>query len=461
MGSFPFHDTQAARYMEIHELFNKINNSELFVPLHFIKNVEALAPTFRALKNSQILPYFDDSVPNTESIFAEEKLFPFLPKCDTFSINQRNIPRQYLMLFSEIDNAALIHLTITKFIELVDKLDGRVCFEDFVCDDREGYNVDDGEPKKEYKFTVRIFVLNEWYEAFMNKYTLCDLFVTPVPIAQGFQTTWRGRSSYYASEIVPGFLFLGDYLNGSDANQLTALSITHLVDVTGHETSRAVCASLGIEYLAVNIWDMDEVDIRAHFPPVLAFLSTAETTALQEDKPSPRVLVHCRAGWSRSTTFVLAYLLHSRRQNSLAAALRHTIQQRPMICPNDGFRRQLCAYEEELLGVRSVADEHAALAVLRKHGVLWTDQNGTQETDFDRIPICAFKKVMTAVEYDVLAGEGQQQAGDQGPAKPKKVFLKRGQGKKSVVAGKGGTSTSTATVEVSPLIASEEGANQN
>jgi len=49
-----------------------------------------------------------------------------------------------------------------------------------------------------------------------------------------------------------------------------------------------------------------------------------------------KVLVHCMAGMSRSTTVVLAFLI-AHEKWSLKRAYHHSLCRRPMIFPNDGF----------------------------------------------------------------------------------------------------------------------------
>jgi len=60
-----------------------------------------------------------------------------------------------------------------------------------------------------------------------------------------------------------------------------------------------------------------------------------------------RVLVHCRAGVSRSVTICLAYLMFTARIR-LEAAFEHVRSKRSMISPSLNFMRQLEAFEKEL-----------------------------------------------------------------------------------------------------------------
>ena len=235
----------------------------------------------------------------------------------------------------------------------------------------------------------------------------------------------KGHAECYPTEIIPGFLFLGDYRDGTDETTLKGLHITHVVDATGEQTSQNISEQLSLQYLEVQIWDLPDEDIAAHFNSVISFIQSARQNR-------GRVLVHCRAGISRSATFVLAYIIHSDPSSTLDQAVRTVLTARPYVCPNVTFRRQLREYEFELRGVNSLASDEAMLAVMRSLSPSWEGMFQT-ETDHDRVPILAGRNLDPSLALlDEFPSEGATFS-DEGQKKPKKPFLKRGAGKKRAI----------------------------
>ena len=66
-----------------------------------------------------------------------------------------------------------------------------------------------------------------------------------------------------------------------------------------------------------------------------------------ENIKTTNVLVHCKAGVSRSSTIVIAYFLKANKMtvNEALAMLR---EKRAIVEPNKGFMKQLKQYEREL-----------------------------------------------------------------------------------------------------------------
>ena len=66
------------------------------------------------------------------------------------------------------------------------------------------------------------------------------------------------------------------------------------------------------------------------------------------NKDQINVLVHCAAGASRSASFVICYVMWSRKMK-YQDALKFVFNIRRCVDPNDGFKKQLQAWEAIIL----------------------------------------------------------------------------------------------------------------
>eukprot|EP00906_Rhabdomonas_costata_P001795 RCo002885 len=290
------------------------------------------------------------------------------------------------------------------------------------------------------------------YDCFEPRYRSCPEIV----VSSDRERRATPTQQTYAAEVLPGFLFLGDFYNASDTAQLQALGITHVIDASNDRLSEAAARKLGLAYLPVDVWDMETVSIAGFFEQTNAFIDSAmgggggssAELASSGGRREGRVLVHCRAGISRSSTLVLAYLLYSLSQPlakegpdpvvvpevlprpcSLKQAVLYLLRQRPVVCPNEGFRAQLRDYEEKLLGSGSFSSDAEFLEVLRSLNILWT-RALPLNTAYDRMPITAVsEKQRQAMQGLTEFPEESQPIVTEDPCssgpKPKKPFLKR------------------------------------
>ena len=124
------------------------------------------------------------------------------------------------------------------------------------------------------------------------------------------------------------------------------LGITHVVNCaegngfTMVSTGYAFYSDVGIKYFGINVLDMPQASISAHFHECANFMDRAL-------KEGGKILVHCFVGLSRSATITIAHLM-IKKQMSAEEALR-TVRRNRDIRPNDGFLRQLLALESRLM----------------------------------------------------------------------------------------------------------------
>eukprot|EP01112_Ceratiomyxa_fruticulosa_P015095 TRINITY_DN43_c0_g1_i1.p1 TRINITY_DN43_c0_g1~~TRINITY_DN43_c0_g1_i1.p1 ORF type:complete len:381 (+),score=69.37 TRINITY_DN43_c0_g1_i1:246-1388(+) len=141
----------------------------------------------------------------------------------------------------------------------------------------------------------------------------------------------------YPSEIIPGFLYLGSYMEISKKESLQKLGIGHILNVATE------CSDRHFKYFVYNkreIVDRPEVDISLHFDEAFSCIERA-----REEKSA--IVIHCLAGISRSASITIAYLMKTNKWDT-KTAINHVKSCRPFIQPNRGFTKVLLDYGEYL-----------------------------------------------------------------------------------------------------------------
>jgi len=146
------------------------------------------------------------------------------------------------------------------------------------------------------------------------------------------------------NEIRPR-LFLGSIHAATNRAALADLGITHILSVAecdiGHRQRVRLPPSKDdpCTRLIIAVQDIASTRLDRHFDACSAFISEA----LAEGS----ILVHCKAGQSRSATVVIAHLMREERWTT-NKALSFVQQRRPSVQPNIGFMEQLRAFEVRL-----------------------------------------------------------------------------------------------------------------
>lgn len=160
------------------------------------------------------------------------------------------------------------------------------------------------------------------------------------------EDSWKG-------EILPGFLYLGDRMTAGESDRLNSLGITHVLNVTQdipnfYENKDVGLSERRLTYKRCALKDRIDANIAEHFTGACDFINRARETG-------GRVLVHCRAGMSRSATIVIGYLMVSKKWN-LKRSLHHVDSCR-FVQPNSGFMQFLIGLERDMYGCTSLTPQ--------------------------------------------------------------------------------------------------------
>lgn len=151
-------------------------------------------------------------------------------------------------------------------------------------------------------------------------------------------------------------LYLGSAAHAAQLELLERLGITALLNVSpnckNHWPEK-------FEYRTIPVEDNSTADIKAHFSQAIAFINHVKAK-------NGKILVHCKAGVSRSATLCLAYLI-SNRKMCLDDAYNEIKQKRRVISPNFNFMGQLLSWQKEQLneqnGEIKVGDSFASMSI--------------------------------------------------------------------------------------------------
>ncbi|XP_026170595.1 dual specificity protein phosphatase 3 [Mastacembelus armatus] len=161
-----------------------------------------------------------------------------------------------------------------------------------------------------------------------------------------------GRGFYslptqHFNEVFPR-IYVGNAFVAQNAMRLQKLGVTHVLNVAEGtsfmhvNTSAEFYAGTGITYHGIQANDSEQFNLSAFFEEGADFIDKA----LAHNNGKGKVYVHCREGYSRSPTMVIAYLMLRHKMDARLAVA--TVRHKREIGPNDGFLRQLCQLNDKL-----------------------------------------------------------------------------------------------------------------
>ncbi|XP_067938819.1 dual specificity protein phosphatase 3-like [Watersipora subatra] len=146
-------------------------------------------------------------------------------------------------------------------------------------------------------------------------------------------------------EVYPG-VYIGEHQAAVNILQLENLKFTHVLNVAvgkdkfHSDTHAEMYRKTNITFMGVKADDTALFNLLPHFSSTSKFIHHAISS------PGGKILVHCRAGASRSATVVIAYLML--KQHKTVSEATQLVRAKREIAPNPGFLRQLCKLQEQI-----------------------------------------------------------------------------------------------------------------
>lgn len=127
-------------------------------------------------------------------------------------------------------------------------------------------------------------------------------------------------------------LYIGEYSVLNEPELLTISGISHVLSLVSARDTVVLPTAVSLEHMAISVNDVEDEDLLQHFERSNEFIARGAQTG--------GVLVHCVSGVSRSSAFVCAYLMATRKWTP-EQALAHVQTSRSLAQPNPGFLVQL------------------------------------------------------------------------------------------------------------------------
>lgn len=165
----------------------------------------------------------------------------------------------------------------------------------------------------------KVYLLNDYYTKIVDIYP--DIITSNIE---------------YPSLIL-NYLYLGNYIDALNYDKLKYMGITAIVNC-----SKELEDGGDFKYLRLDMYDSTD----QHIP--LEYFNSVFNLIENEKNRGGKVLIHCYAGISRSSTFVIGYIMWKYKVPYNTAYL-YVQSIRDIVKPNDGFKNILLKYENTFL----------------------------------------------------------------------------------------------------------------
>lgn len=150
--------------------------------------------------------------------------------------------------------------------------------------------------------------------------------------------TYYGNSSDDLMNNIIDNIYIGNIESGTNHELLKKHNIIAIVNLSNSKNNYPK----DIQIMNIMIDDAYNIDITSYLEDAYNFI--------EKYNKDGNVLVHCRAGISRSSSVVIHYIM-KKYNKSYQEALSFVKEKRSIVQPNDGFMRQLVKYQIDILGI--------------------------------------------------------------------------------------------------------------
>lgn len=153
-----------------------------------------------------------------------------------------------------------------------------------------------------------------------------------------FGSFWKSMDCIIEPTDGKGGLYLGNINSAEDIPNLQKFNIKAVLTAAAGTNLRYQKSDIS-DHKIIPAEDIESYNLSVYFKDGVEFI--------EKNLQQTNVLVHCFAGVSRSSTMVIAYLMKNKKMN-YAKVLAEVRGKRSCVYPNNGFAKQLIAYEKSL-----------------------------------------------------------------------------------------------------------------